>query len=112
LAGFLLLKCRSQTGRATLPGYFSLGKMVALVGKRTNSWRKSGKTQLFLPDDDGMVPERILPVVFAHSLVGPAGHQVTVVTSIFRAETQLQHERCSDLTLVLQRVGADRSATT
>src|ERR1700686_2283407 len=33
---------RQQIGRAALPRYFSLGKTVAIVGRRTNTRRKQG----------------------------------------------------------------------
>src|SRR5260221_12151287 len=39
---------RQQIGRAALPRYFSLGKTVAIVGRRTNTRRKQGETALSL----------------------------------------------------------------
>jgi hypothetical protein len=57
-----LLKCHSQIGWAALPRYFSLGKTVAIVGKQTNTWRKSGKTcclKMRLPNEDDAVFDRI-----------------------------------------------------
>jgi len=36
-----------QTGRAALPRYFSLGKTVAIVGKRPKTWRKRDEAQHF-----------------------------------------------------------------
>ena len=47
LAGLPLLIGGTQIGRAALPRYFSLGKTVAIVGERPNTWRKRDEARRF-----------------------------------------------------------------
>jgi hypothetical protein len=47
LTGLPLLIGSTQIGRAALPHYFSLGKTVAIVGKRPNTWRKTRRSAAF-----------------------------------------------------------------